>query len=110
MTTLTNAEARPVAPRRSRAAWAGWVLLVLALAWAWNGAEMNPAMLWRDGGNMREFLGDFFPPDFRYWQRYLSEMLVTIQIAIWGTALAIVCSIPLGILCSENIAPWWICQ
>ena len=71
---------------------------------------MNPAMLWRDAGNMQTFLADFFPPDFRYWRLYLSEMLVTVQIAVWGTALAIVCSVPLGILCSENIAPWWICQ
>jgi phosphonate transport system permease protein len=86
------------------------MLLVAALAWAWNGAEMNPAMLWRDSGNMREFAADFFPPDFRYWRQYLSEMLVTIQIALWGTVLAIICSIPLGILCSENITPWWLCQ
>jgi ABC-type phosphate/phosphonate transport system permease subunit len=25
-----------------------------------------------------------------------------VQIALWGTLLAIVCAIPLGILCSEN--------
>src|SRR3546814_16692034 len=71
---------------------------------------MNPAMLWRDADNMRTFLADFFPPDFRNWKFYMSEMLITLQIAVWGTAMAIVCSIPLGILCSENIAPWWICQ
>src|SRR5690606_13020709 len=110
MTTLTNIAVSAAAPRRAWTDWAGWALLVLALAWAWHGAEMNPAMLWRDAGNMREFIGDFFPPDFHLWRRYLSEMLVTIQIAIWGTALAIVCSIPLGILCSENITAWWICQ
>ncbi|MFT0545171.1 phosphonate ABC transporter, permease protein PhnE [Allopusillimonas ginsengisoli] len=97
-------------PRRSVRAWLGWVLLAVALAWAWGGAEMNPQMLWHDAGNMRTFVADFFPPDFRYWRQYLAEMVVTIQIAMWGTALAIVCSIPLGILCSENITPWWLCQ
>lgn len=90
--------------------WLGWALLATALAWSWKGAEMNPAMLWRDAGNMREFAADFFPPDFRYWELYLKEMIVTVQIALWGTVLAIVCSIPLGILCSENIAPWWVYQ
>ena len=112
MTTLASATGSgPVpVPGRSWRQWLGWGVVALILAWSWNGAEMNPAMLWRDADNMRVFLADFFPPDFRYWRLYLSEMLVTVQIAVWGTALAIVCSIPLGILCSENIAPWWICQ
>ena len=71
---------------------------------------MNPAMLWRDADNMRVFLADFFPPDFRHWRSYLSEMVTTVQIAVWGTVLAVICSIPLGILSSENITPWWLCQ
>lgn len=71
---------------------------------------MNPAMLWRDADNMRVFLADFFPPDFRHWRSYVAEMITTVQIAIWGTVLAVICSIPLGILSSENIAPWWVCQ
>lgn len=86
----------------------GWGLLLAALAWAWQGAEMNPMTLVRDSSNMATFAADFFPPDFREWRSYLKEMLVTIQIALWGTALAIVCSIPLGVLCAENITPWWI--
>jgi len=107
---IARAGASVAPPKRSWLEWLGWMLLVAALAWAWKGAEMNPAMLWRDSGNMKEFAADFFPPDFQYWRQYLSEMLVTIQIALWGTALAIICSIPLGILCSENITPWWLCQ
>ena len=110
MTTLVSGHAAYQAPKRSPFSWLGWGVLALILAWSWDGAEMNPAMLWRDADNMRVFLADFFPPDFRYWRMYLSEMLVTIQIAVWGTALAIVCSIPLGIMCSENIVPWWVCQ
>lgn len=112
MTTLASASGSGHVPPSGRSwrQWLAWGLLALILAWSWNGAEMNPAMLWRDADNMRVFLADFFPPDFRYWKLYLSEMLITVQIAVWGTALAIVCSIPLGILCSENIAPWWICQ
>ncbi|MGB6103659.1 MAG: phosphonate ABC transporter, permease protein PhnE [Pusillimonas sp.] len=110
MTTLVSAVPSHQAPRRSWSQWLAWCALAVILAWSWEGAEMNPAMLWRDADNMRVFLADFFPPDFRHWRLYLDEMLVTVQIAVWGTALAIVCSIPLGILCSENIAPWWICQ
>lgn len=37
-------------------------------------------------------------------------MLVTIQIAVWGTVLAVIAGVPLGIMSSANIAPWWIYQ
>jgi phosphonate transport system permease protein len=111
MTTLArDSLTSPARPARSPWKLAGWVVLALVLAWAWDGAEMNPLMLWRDADNMRVFLADFFPPDFHLWRSYLTEMIVTVQIAVWGTALAIVVSVPLGILSSENITPWWLCQ
>ena len=37
-------------------------------------------------------------------------MVVTLQIALWGTALAVLTAVPLGLLASANIAPWWIYQ
>lgn len=84
--------------------------LALVLAWAWHGAEMRPMQLFADADNMAELAGDFFPPDFSLWQLYIDETLVTIQIAIWGTALAILLSIPFGLLCADNIVPWWVYQ
>jgi len=37
-------------------------------------------------------------------------MVVTLQIALWGTALAVVLAIPFGLLCSANVVPWWVYQ
>jgi phosphonate transport system permease protein len=37
-------------------------------------------------------------------------MLITLQIAVWGTALAVLFAIPFGLLCSSNIVPWWVYQ
>ncbi|WWE60768.1 phosphonate ABC transporter, permease protein PhnE [Parasalinivibrio latis] len=82
----------------------------LVLAWAWHGAEMRPMQLIEDSGNMAELASDFFPPDFTGWQLYLEETLITIQIAIWGTVLSILFSIPLGLLCADNLVPWWVYQ
>ncbi len=110
MTTLTTAAAPSVAGKRRWSQLIGWGLLCAVLAWSWQGAEMNPLALIRDSGNMATFAADFFPPDFSNWELYLKEMIVTVQIALWGTALAILCAIPLGILCAENIVPWWIYQ
>lgn len=71
---------------------------------------MNPQAIWNDADNMVTFLGDFFPPDFRQWRYYVTEMVTTVQIAIWGTFLAIVFAIPFAILSSENLVPWWVYQ
>lgn len=88
----------------------GWGLLGVLLIWSWEGAEMNPYQLWKDAGNMATFAADFFPPDLTNWQLYLEEMVVTVQIALWGTVLAVIFSIPLGIMSSANIVPWWVYQ
>ena len=82
-----------------------YIALVLALAWAWKGAEMNPGLLIKDAGNMWVLINDFFPPNFADWDLYIEEMVVTVQIAIWGTLLAIVASVPLGILSSQISFP-----
>jgi phosphonate transport system permease protein len=80
------------------------------LAGSWRGADMRPADLWRDGGNMAQFTSGFFPPDFHDWRQYLEELVVTLQIALWGTALAIVGAVPLSLLAASNVAPWWVNQ
>ncbi|MGH1541524.1 MAG: phosphonate ABC transporter, permease protein PhnE [Arenicella sp.] len=87
-----------------------WATVCAVLFWSWQGAEMNPAMLWQDRGNMWTMLQDFFPPNFHDWELYVEQMLITLQIAIWGTLLAVVMSIPFGILSSENLVPWWVYQ
>jgi phosphonate transport system permease protein len=90
--------------------WFSLFVLALLLTWAWHGAEMNPLQLIADSGNMLELAHDFFPPDFSLWQLYIEETLITIQIAIWGTVLAIICAIPLGLLCADNLVPYWVYQ
>lgn len=87
-----------------------WGTGLAVLLWAWKGADIRPLDLFRDSGNMAELAADFFPPNFRDWKMYVKEMVVTVQIAIWGTVLAVLCSVPLGLLASSNIAPWWIHQ
>jgi len=88
----------------------GWALLFILLVASWEGAEMNPVMLFSDAGNMAMFAEGFFPPDFTNWPEYLDDMWITVQIAIWGTILAVIFSIPFGIMSAENIVPWWIYQ
>ena len=87
-----------------------WALVLGTLAWAWQGAEMRPLDLIRDADNMRVYAREFFPPNFHDWRIYLHEMVVTLHIALWGTVLAIVAAIPVGLLSAHNVAPPWVHQ
>src|SRR5262252_6359303 len=87
-----------------------WGAALGLLALSWKGADMRPGDLVRVAGNMAKYASGFFPPNFQDWRVYVQEMLVTLQIALWGTALAVLCAIPCGLACSANIAPWWIHQ
>ena len=98
--------AQSAAPRRSLGWYAAWGLLLAVLAASWQGADMRPMDLLRDSGNMAKYASEFFPPNFSQWRFYLQEMLVTLQIALWGTALAVLSAIPMGLLASSNIVPW----
>lgn len=100
----------PPAPRRRLSTQLVWGLLLGALVWSWHGADIRPMALWSDSANMATFARDFFPPDFHDWRIYVSEMVITLQIALWGTFLAIVCAVPLGLLCAQNLVPAWVYQ
>lgn len=102
--------ALPPPPKANLAVLLVWGVLIALLAGSWKGADMRPGDLVRDSANMAEYVSSFFPPDFREWRYYLEEMVVTVQIALWGTALAVVFAIPFGLLSSANIAPAWIHQ
>ncbi len=110
--TLSNhpQSAIVAAPKHGLLWYFSWAALLLVLIASWKGADMRPMDLWRDSGNMKTYAAEFFPPNFAQWRLYVSEMVVTLQIAIWGTALAVVTAVPMALLASANIVPWWIYQ
>jgi phosphonate transport system permease protein len=97
-------------PKSSWITLLAWGVLLALLVGSWKGADMRPLDLVRDSGNMAKYAADFFPPDFSHWRLYISEMIVILQIALWGTVLAVITAVPLALLASSNIAPWWINQ
>ena len=106
--------ASTTAPKRSLVWYLAWGILLVLLAASWKGADMRPLDLLSDSGNMARYAAEFFPPNFSQWQLYVQEMLITLQItlqiALWGTALAVVTAVPLALLASSNIVPWWVYQ
>jgi phosphonate transport system permease protein len=59
---------------------------------------------------MTEYARGFMRPNLGDWRFYLQEMWITIQIAIWGTLLAVGAAVPLGLLSASNIVPPWVFQ
>lgn len=113
--TLDGARRPVTIPRQPLAHRLRGILIALGilvlLAWSWAPAEMaNSVHLVTDWRNMAQFAEAFMRPNFHEWELYTSEMLVTIQIAVWGTALAVVLGIPFAILSSSNVCPIWIVQ
>lgn len=81
------------------------------LTWSWSPTDMgNWTLLITDWRNMAEFVNGFLSPNFHDWDIYFEEMVVTIQIAVWGTALAVILGIPFAILSSSNVCPQWVVQ
>jgi phosphonate transport system permease protein len=88
-----------------------WGAVVFLLVWGFEPAEIYRVVnLFTDAGNMAEYAAGFLHPNFRDFNFYLSEMILTVQIAVWGTLLAVVASVPFGILSSNNMVPWWVYQ
>lgn len=88
-----------------------WAIILLLLMWSFKPAEIYRApYLITDGGNMAKYASGFLSPNFHDWKFYLSDLVVTVQIALWGTFLAVVFGIPFALLSSNNIAPAWVVQ
>lgn len=97
--------------RETASKWIAALIIASLLAWSWSPAEMfRWTSLISDAGNMAQFASGFLEPNFRDLDIYLQDMVVTIQIAVWGTFLAVALGIPFAILSSTNICPIWIVQ
>ncbi len=88
-----------------------WGLVIALLILSVNAVELHRLpLLWSNSENMRTFGASFLKPDFHLWRLYVAQMWLTLQIALWGTFLAIILAIPLGLAAARNVAPPWVQQ
>ena len=84
-------------------------MTTLALALVFGTAarviELRPLELVRDAGNIGVFLRGYLHPSFAHLGEYAWQCVVTVCIALWGTLLAVLISVPLGLLGARNLAP-----
>jgi phosphonate transport system permease protein len=88
-----------------------WLVIAALLAWSWTPVEMyKVGGLITDWRNMADFASGFMRPSLRDWPAYTLQMLETVQMALWGTALAVFFGVPFAILGSANVCPQWTVQ
>ncbi len=80
------------------------------MAWALAWSEFDLRALFASGARFREFFSRLAPPDWSVAQLIIRSTIETLMIALAGTALAVVVSVPLGFLAAANVSPAWIAQ
>jgi phosphonate transport system permease protein len=88
-----------------------WGAVILILLFSVGPVNIShAAKLFTNAANMREFAKDFVHPKWDLLPLYIQQMILTIQIAMWGTALAVLIAIPFGLACARNVSPVWLQQ
>ncbi len=82
-----------------------WGGAVLVLVWAARGSDLQLTTLAQGVPFMASFLARMLPPNVSRLPSLAGPILETIQMAIWGTLLAILLATPLGLLAARNMSP-----
>ena len=103
----------PAPPEKSAAAWSLDILLwggfaVILIASFGRVDLPNILNLFANSENIRDYGQDFLNPDFSKWRLMVGQMWLTVQIALWGTFLAVFMAVPLSLMASRNLAPAWL--
>ncbi|WP_343794804.1 phosphonate ABC transporter, permease protein PhnE [Brevundimonas kwangchunensis] len=103
----------PEPPKKSLAAWSLDVLLwggfAIILLAAFNRVDLpNVTNLFSNSENIRDYGADFLRPDWSDWKELVGQMWLTVQIALWGTFLAVFLAVPLSLMASRNLSPNWL--
>ena len=100
---------RPLAQRAIDIALWGGILFVLLISF--GPVELRRiTLVITKSENMRVYGKDFLHPDLGLWRLYVAQMWLTVQMALWGTALAVVIAVPFGLACARNLSPLWLQQ
>lgn len=100
---------RPLAQRGlDLVVWGGLLVLLL---YSFRHVEIaKVGQLFTNNESMRQYGRSLLKPDFSQGWLYVSQMWLTVQIALWGTFIAVILAIPFGLACSRNVSPVWLQQ
>jgi phosphonate transport system permease protein len=83
----------------------GLLVVIIAALWSYDGIDLNVTFLKTAHIQALDMFNRGWPPDVGYFSEILSPLLMTVHIAVLGTVLAVVLSVPVALLAAENITP-----
>jgi phosphonate transport system permease protein len=84
----------------------GLAALLTLILWASAARiKLSPAALVEGIPNMVDFFVRMFPPELSFFTLLIEPATETVQIAAWGTLLAVLASAPLALLAAHNTTP-----
>ncbi len=84
----------------------GLAALLIVVLWASAARiKLSPAALVEGIPNMIDFFVRMFPPELSFFTLLIEPAIETVQIAAWGTLLAVLASAPLALLAAHNTTP-----
>jgi phosphonate transport system permease protein len=88
----------------------GWLLLAAYALWAAAQLDFSWSRLVSGLDNLQRFLSRMFPPNFGgdKWEMIVNGLTESLEIAILASALAIIISLPIGLMAARNLSPVWI--
>ena len=103
----------PRPPSKSLSAWLLdlllWGGIAVVLLISFDKVDMaNLPKLITNQESIRTYGRELLRPDFTNWRQLVGLMWLTVQIALWGTFIAVFIAVPLGLAAARNIAPAWI--
>lgn len=79
--------------------------LILVLAWSARSIDLSARELVRGTPYMLDLISRMVPPNWDFLPKLARPVFETIQLAVWGTLLAIVLALPLCFLGARNLSP-----
>ena len=107
MSRLMDIDAfRPKMSRGSRIKFLAYLVAgVVFLAWSGNALELSPGELLHSLPSViGRYIARMFPPDWSALDDLWDPTLDTICIAVWGTVIASIIGLPLGMLAAKNLS------
>jgi len=78
---------------------------VALLWWAAQGSQVSFGELGKGLPWIADFLSRMFPPNWAFLDKLVQPAIETVQIAIWGTLLAVFLALPVCFLAARNLTP-----
>lgn len=106
-----EARAAPAPPRYERPNAVTFILYVAVVAfliWSFEGAGWSFAQLGSGLPALADFLSRAWPPSLDRFDRIGGAVLETFQMALVGTVVGVILSLPLGILAARGLAGRWV--